>query len=166
VLKAATARDPGDTAAQHAFRDFNQQNTSAYMASQEPLTARLLAVEGFEPAPDLVQLMRRMRNEAGLFREENVPLLAGVSALQSEFDGVFGAMQATVDGENISFGQATARLREPDRSVREAAWRGIDDRWQEDHRRIGELVLTLLPLWREIANHAGPPTFVPIAGAS
>jgi oligoendopeptidase F len=82
-----------------------------------------------------------------------------VSALQSEFDGVFGAMQATVDGENISFGQATARLREPDRSVREAAWRGIDDRWQEDHRRIGELVLTLLPLWREIANHAGLPDF-------
>jgi len=159
VLKAAAARDPSDTAAHRSFRAFNQQNTSAYMASQEPLNARLLAVEGFEPAPDLVQLMRRMRNEAGLFREENIPLLAEVSALQSEFDSIFGAMQATVDGENISFGQATALLREPDRRVREAAWRGIDDRWQDDHRRIGELVLTLLPLWREIANHAGLPDF-------
>jgi len=159
VLKAVAARDPADETAQSAFGAFNQQNTSAYMAAQEPLTARLLALEGFEPAADLVQLMRRMRNESGLFREENVAILAKVSALQSEFTTIFGVMQATVDGENISFGQATACLRDPDRSVREAAWRGIDDRWQEDHQQIGELVLKLVTLWREIARNAGLADF-------
>ena len=80
-------------------------------AAEQRLKEKLLA-SGLEPAGFAVPL-RKMRTDAALYREANVPLLADLRKLDLEYDGITGARTVHMGGRG---GAALARPARPARS--------------------------------------------------
>ena len=68
----------------------------------QALRDRLLALQahGYTPEPDSVELLRRFRAEANIYRAENVPILSELLKLGNQFDKVEGGLNI-VWAENV-----------------------------------------------------------------
>ena len=110
---------------------------------------------GYEPAPEHRQFLRRLRSDADLFRAENVPLQAQLQTLANEYNKLTGSMTATVNGEELTLPQVEGLLLDTDRTVRESAWRAVQERWLESRAPLDELYLKMLPVRRQLAKNAG-----------
>ncbi|HYF62971.1 MAG TPA: hypothetical protein VD886_09190, partial [Herpetosiphonaceae bacterium] len=119
----------------------------------------LRADVGALPA-DADQMLRRFRAEADLFRAENLPLFTEVDRLSNEFNKIMGAMSVELDGQTMTMQQVQKLWNEPDRAVRERAWRAYMDRHLEARAALNELFLKMLPLRRRIAANAGKANFI------
>jgi len=67
--------------------------------------------------------LRRLRTEATLFREQNVPLLNAEEGLKTEYLRFCGSQTVTWQGREIALTALTPILMEPDRRRREQACR-------------------------------------------
>ena len=65
-----------DAAAEERFNLYVEQILPQAKIQVQALKQKLLAVEGYQPSAETALLMRRFRTEAGIFRDENVPLKA------------------------------------------------------------------------------------------
>lgn len=68
-------------------------------------------------------LTRNLRNAMELFRDENVPLEVEDEKLTTEYQQVTGGVTVPFDGQERTIPQLNKFQEEPDRTVREAAWR-------------------------------------------
>ncbi len=75
---------------------FRTSFRSGSVAAQA-LKTKLLAVPGYEPLPEHRQFLRRLRNDADLFRAENVPIQAELQTLANDYDKITGAMTVTLE---------------------------------------------------------------------
>jgi oligoendopeptidase F len=107
-----------------------------------------------EPAGFEIPL-RNLRAEAALFREANLPLLVEDRKLGTRDDKIVGAQTIQWNGQELTLPQVRAVLQDPDRAVRERAWRLAADRWLADRAAINELWAKMVPLRRQIALNAG-----------
>jgi len=151
----AKSENTADAQAEAAYLHFVQKVTPPWTVAAQALKTKLLAVPGYEPAPQHRQFLRRLRNDADLFRAENVPLQAELQTLANEYDKLTGAMTAIVVGEEMTLPQAEGRLLDPDRGARESAWRAVQERWLEAREPLDALYLKMLPLRRRLAENAG-----------
>ncbi len=87
-----------------------------------------------------------MKNQADLFRAENVPLQTELAKLGSEYDKINGAMTADWDGEQKNLSQLSVFLKDKDRAVRERAWRMTMALWQEQRPLLDKLYVDMLAL--------------------
>ncbi|HVD02152.1 MAG TPA: M3 family oligoendopeptidase [Candidatus Dormibacteraeota bacterium] len=85
------------------------------------LSRRLLDV-GYSTA-DLEESLRRFRTTNEIFREESVPLKADVEKLGAEYQKVVGAFTAEWEGEELPLPRLRPFMLDPDRTIRERAWR-------------------------------------------
>ena len=160
VLEALTRlmrtrdEDTTDEGAGKAYLDFVTEIYPKVQVAGQNLTQRLLEVR-FEPPPDQLELLRRFRNEADLFREANVPVKTELETLSSEFQEVMGSLMVTLDGEKMTLPQAEKRLLDVDRARREAAWRAIQAAQATVREGLDDLFLRMLPLRRQLAKNAG-----------
>jgi oligoendopeptidase F len=159
-LKANAISRPRDEMAQQAYRTCQAEVMPLWMAAKERLTAKALAVDDFQPRPEHREMMRRLRNQHGLFTDESVPIDAKLSAVEGEWGTLFAGLRARIDGDTVSLAAATARLSDLDRSHREAAWRAINEAWIERREEIGDLLLTTLHLRKRLAEIAGLPAYL------
>ncbi len=159
-LKARVIRFPEDEAARHAFETCQEATMPLWMATQERLTEKLLAVDGFQPRAEHRQMIRRFHNQHGLFRGESVPVAAELSSIEGEWRRLFESMRAWDGGESVSLAATQARLPDLDRVRRETAWRAINDAWLAQRHEIGQLFLKSLHLRRRLARIAGLHTFL------
>jgi len=116
-------------------------------------------VPGYEPLPEHRQFLRRLRSDADLFRAENVPILAQLSTLANEYDKISGPMVVKMDGQDLTMPEAELKWLDPDRSIREKAWRAVMERWQESRQTLNDLYLQQLPLRRQLAANADLPDY-------
>jgi len=114
-----------------------------------------LAVPEYEPLPEHRQFLRRLRNDADLFRAENVPIQAQLQTLANDYDKITGPMAVTLDGREMTLPEAEGKWLDPDRSVREQAWRAVMNCWDESRQELDALYLRQLPLRRQLAQNAG-----------
>ena len=114
---------------------------------------------GYEPRPEHRQFLRRLRNDADLFRPENVPLQAQLQTLANDYDKRTGPMTVTLDGQEETLPQAEGRLLHTDRAARETAWRAVQTRWLAERAALDALYLEMLPLRRQLAANAGLPDY-------
>ncbi len=154
-LSRAKSEDTTDEDAQKAYLYYITEVAPKIQVASQELKTKLLAVEGYEPAPDLVQMMRRLRSDSDLFREENVPLQAEIAATANQYDNLTGAMTVTLDGEELTLPAVGQRLLEPDRARREEAWHAIMGRFMQDREALDALFLNLLAKRRQLAKNAG-----------
>ncbi len=165
IAEAATAasrtwsENTADADAEKAYLHHLQEIAPRAEVAGQALTRKLLAVPEFTPAPDHVQMMRRFRSEAALFRDANVSLQVETRTLANEYDRLAGAMTVTWGGETLTLPQAEQSLLQSDRAAREAAWRAVQTRWLEDREALDALFLKLLALRRRIARNADETDF-------
>jgi oligoendopeptidase F len=159
-LKAAAIRYPADERARRAFEICQHEVIPLWMAARQRLTEKLLAVDGFRPGPEYREMMRRFRNQDGLFSGESVALDAELSIIEGEWGQLFAGITVRVDGETLSLAAANARLADLDRLRREAAWRGINQAWLEKHEEIGALFMRALQARARLARVLAFPNYL------
>ena len=99
--------------------------------------------------------LRSIRKSIDLFREENIPLQAELSVMQQQFGIINGKMTVTINGKEYTLQQAAKFLENPEREVREDAYRKIQERRLQDKDALNELFNKLLIKRNEVAKNAG-----------
>ena len=159
TLMRAKDENTADKAAEASYLRFIREVMPKFKVAVQGLKTKLLDVEGYQPQSEHAQMLRRLRNEADLFREENVALQTELEALGNEFNKLTGALTVELDGETLTLPQAERRLLEPDRALRERAWRAAEAAKAEVVPALDDLFLKLLPLRRRIAENARLPDY-------
>ena len=147
-----------NTADEEADRQFNvliEQIIPRSRLADQKLRDRLLSLNGFTPSSETVELVRRFRAAAAIFRPQNVPLVSQLMKLENRYDKITGGLSIDWDGAVETIPQANARLLNPDRGVRERAWRLIMAAYAGQRAELNALFLEMLPLRRQIARNAG-----------
>ena len=155
----AKSEDTTDTGAEAAYLNFVQNIIPQWTVAAQALKTKLLGVPGYEPLPEYQQFLRRLRNDADLFRTENVPIQAQLQTLANDYDKLTGPMTVRLGGEELTLPQAEQRGLETDRAVREEAWHAVQNRWLESRAELDTLYLQMLPLRRQLAKNAGMPDY-------
>ncbi len=112
-----------------------------------------LSPNGFETG------LQRIRAEAGLFYEENLPLFAKEQKLGTEYNKITGSMTVMWEGEERTMSEMFPLMKESDRTIRERAWRAMRDRGIQDRENINTLWEKFVPLRVQIAENADMPDF-------
>jgi len=151
-LQLTTALNTADAEAEKHYYTFLGEVYPQVEATEQKLKQKLLA-SGLEPTGFEIPL-RNMRTEAALFREANLPLLAEDRKLGSQYDKIVGAQTVQWEGQEIPLPQLRPIYQNPDRAVRERAWRLAAQRWLADRVAINELWTKLFAVRKQIAANA------------
>ncbi|MGD0004533.1 MAG: M3 family oligoendopeptidase [Anaerolineaceae bacterium] len=156
-LYVAIAVNTADSAARQRFDNFIDAVYPPAEAVSQTLKQKLLASglqpDGFEIA------LRNLRAQADLFRSENLPLFAEETKLSNQYDQIIGAQTVLWDGQELTPAQLAPIYQEPERHVREKAWRAAFERQLADRGAINDLWQKSLALRLKIAYNAGKPDY-------
>jgi oligoendopeptidase F len=148
----ANTLNTADAEAEQRYLTFLSDVFPHVQAAEQKLKQKLLE-SGSEPAGFEIPL-RNMRAEAALFREINLPLLVEDRKLGTQYDKVVGAQTVQWEGQELTLQQIRPIAQQPDRAVRERAWRLASNRWLADRAAINELWTKTAPLRKQIALNA------------
>ena len=138
-----TTTNTADAQAQREYTTFLEDILPRVMEAEQKVKEKLLESE---LAPDGFEVpLRKLRADAALYREANVPLLAEERKLSLAYDTISGARTVNWEGREIPLVQLSAVLEEHDRARRELAWRTMQARILGDTEE-----LTLL--WRDLVR--------------
>ena len=152
-LSLANTLNTAEAEAEQRYLAFLSDVFPHVQAAEQKLKQKLLE-SGLEPAGFEIPL-RNMRAEAALFREINLPLLVEDRKLGTQYDKVVGAQTVQWEGQELTLPQMRPIAQQPDRAVRERAWRLASNRWLADRAAINELWAKTVPLRQQIALNAG-----------
>lgn len=99
--------------------------------------------------------LRSVRKNIELFREENIPLQAGLGVLQQQFGQITGVMTIEHHGQEYTMQQAAKFLQSKDRSERETVYRKIQERRLMAKEELNNLYSQLLEKRQQVAVNAG-----------
>ena len=153
-----------DTQAQdraEAFQFFVQEIEPQVAPYDHALNEKLLA------SPFLAELdqarygvfLRSVRRASEIYREENISLKTDISTKQQQYAATVGAMTVMLGGEEITLPRAADRLKSLDRTVREQAWRAVQERRLQDSKSLDSLFTELVQLRHQVALNAGFSNF-------
>ncbi|MBA3870203.1 MAG: M3 family oligoendopeptidase [Anaerolineae bacterium] len=138
----------------HAFlSEIIEQVKPADQRLKEKLLASGLSVPGMEIP------LRDMRAEADLFRAENVPLATQEGKLNTDYDQIMGSQTVMWEGQEMTLLQLRMVYQNPDRAIREKAWRLEIERRMADTPALNALWQEMLAVRRKMASNAGFPDY-------
>ena len=112
--------------------------------------------ESLSLPPKRYEVLRRsLKNAIELYREENIPLLVEDQKLKTEYQATTAAMTCNFRDQEQTLQQLARYLEEPDRAVREQAWRLGADRFLQDAPALDRLYEKMVALRHKIALNAG-----------
>ena len=141
-----------------AYQDFIQNIQPEIAPVSDQLNRKAAACEFLD---DLSKeegyniLVRNLRKEIEIFREENVPLFTEISTETQKYAQISGAMTVEVDGQTLTLQQAAVMLMSTDRAKREEVYRKINDRRLANKEELDELFTKLIRLRHQVAVNAG-----------
>ncbi|MBP6804426.1 MAG: M3 family oligoendopeptidase [Chloroflexi bacterium] len=150
--------DTTDVAKEQAYLDFIENVLPQVMVADQVLKQRLLAL-ALEDRDDLALILRAMRNEADLFRDENVPLQTRLAKLDNDYDKVTGGLKTDWNGEPHNLSQLGQYQMDKDRQVRERAWNMTMDLWLSQREMLNKLYADMLELRQQVAENADVPDY-------
>ena len=104
-------------------------------------------------------LLRDIRMDLALFREENIPLGTELTKLGQRYNEICGAMTVEFDGEERTMQQMGKYLQVNEREIRENAYETVGERRFENSEEIDELYEKMIELRHQIAQNAGYENF-------
>ena len=119
---------------------------------------RMLVASSFTQQLDQKQYfsyLRSVKKRIDLFRESNIPLQAELSVLAQQYGVISGKMTIQMNGQEYTLQQASKFLENPDRAVREEAYRKIQDRRAQDREALNDLYSQLISRRHQMALNAG-----------
>jgi oligoendopeptidase F len=152
-----TTLDTTNQVSEKRYHTFLEELQPSLKAADQVLKEKLLLSdlqpEGFEIP------LRNLRAEADLFREANLPLLAEEKKLASEYSRIIGVQTVEWEGQEKTLRQLLPVYQEPDRAVRERAWRLAAERRLADRGAINDLWVKFMELRRQVAANNGLPDY-------
>jgi oligoendopeptidase F len=156
-LQLANAQDTTDQGAETRYHEFLEDVYPPSEAADQVLKEKLLESE---LEPDGMALpLQKMKAEAELFREENLPLMSRERMLGSEYNKILGAQSIQWKGEELTLVKVRSELRQPDRQVRRDLWTRLAERQLEDRQAINDLWVKLMDVREQLAANAGKPDY-------
>lgn len=156
-LRISSSQNTADKQVESAFNEFLDTIHPNSQAADQQLKEKLLASR-LEPA-DMENPLRKMRAEAALFREANLPLLSEETKLSNEYNKIIGAQTVIWEGKEKTLQQLRQVYYQPDRAIRESAWRLASQRQLADRQTINALWGRQLDLRHKLAENAGMPDY-------
>jgi len=156
-LSLAVNLDTEDEEAEKRYHEFIENVYPSTMAADQILKEKLLE-SGLIPA-GMELALKKMRTEADLFREENLPLMTEESKLGTQYDKIFGAQTVEYQGEELTLEQVKAALVTTDREVRKELWELLSQRQLEDREAANKLWTKFMDIREELAANAGFPDY-------
>jgi oligoendopeptidase F len=150
-------RRTDDKATKQAYLDFVenvQPNVRRISFALDQKIVQSPHVDKLDPQRYRVML-RDLRADVELFRDENVPLQTRDTTLDQQFSEICGGMIVQFDGEERTLPQMNKYLEENDRTIRENAWRGIWQRRAQDANALNDIFDEMIALRHQVAQNAG-----------
>jgi oligoendopeptidase F len=148
-----TTTNTADAAAQREYTTFLEDILPHVLTSEQKVKQKLLE-SGLEPTGFELPL-RKLRTDAALYAEANVPLLAQERKLSLAYTTISGARTVLWEGREIPLVQLFTVLQENDRQRRELAWRTAQTRILDDTGELTGLWRDLITTRQAIATNAG-----------
>ncbi len=144
------------------YKDFveNIQPQIAPLADQlnKKMSASPFLIQ-LESEPGFKILIRNLKKDIELFREENIPLFTQINTDTQKYAQISGAMTVEIDGKELTLPQAGVILQSTDRGKREEAYRKIAARRLKDKTELDDLFSKLIGLRHQVSTNAGFTTF-------
>jgi oligoendopeptidase F len=157
LIYIAKSQDTADPTKEQAFLDYLANVDPQVEAAEEALRQRLLALN--MDSADIPLVMRKMRNAADLYRDENIPLQIECAKLSNEYDKLTGAMTVEWEGETKNLSQLNPYLMSKEPAVREKAWNLMMEPWTAARATLNDIYRQMLEKRRQIAENAGFPDY-------
>lgn len=152
-LQLRTNLDTQDEEAEAQFQKFLDDIYPRTQSADQVLKEKLL---GSSVEPEGMEIpLRKMRAEADLFREENLPLLTEERKSGLEYNKILGDQSVLWEGEEITLVQLRSILQTPERDVREELWALLAERQLEDREAINSIWKKLMDIRGRLAGNAG-----------
>lgn len=152
-MHVATTVNTADEDAEKRFHSFLDQAYPKLEEAEHGLKQKLLkadvSVQGFDMP------LLRMRTEAEIFREENLPVMVEEHKLAMEYDKIVGAQTVEWEGKEVTLAQLRPVYQVTDRPLRERAWRLAAKRQLQDREAIAGLWSQFMDLRCKLAANAG-----------
>ena len=156
-LYIATTVNTADKESEDQFNLYIEEIQPAVKNAQQKLKDKIL-VSGLSPKGFETGL-RRIQAEAGIFVENNLPLLAEEQKLVTEYNKLLGSLTVLWDGEERTLAQMYPLMYETDRSIRQRASETMSARFQKEKLKINELWAKFVPVRLKIAENVGMPDY-------
>jgi oligoendopeptidase F len=149
--------DTTNEALQQAYHEFVETIFPLQAPWQNKLNHKLLT----HPDTELLDqnkyftLLRSVRTEVELFREENVALETQLKKLESKYGQIAGSMSIQYEGNELTMQQAAQLLKDPSREKREKVYHLIQGRRKQDENVLDELLSEMIALRHQMALNAG-----------
>ena len=99
-------------------------------------------------------MIRELKKDIEIFREENIPLQTELQTKAQEYGQISGAMSVELNGEEKTLQQAAVELQKTDRAWREEVYHKISTRRLLDRDKLDKLFNTLIGLRHRMAQNA------------
>lgn len=99
-------------------------------------------------------LLRSVRNAIEIYRDANISLQTEDAKLAQRYQKVTGAMTVHFRGRELTIQQTARFLEEPERSTREAAWRGVSERYLKDSAELDAVYAQMVAVRHKSALNA------------
>lgn len=117
--------------------------------AESPFLAELEKKPGFDI------MIRELRKEIEIYRDENIPLYTEMQTKSQEYGQISGAMTIELEGNELTMQQAAVELQNTDRKWREQVYNKISTRRLLDREKLDKLFNKLIDLRHKIAANAG-----------
>ncbi len=104
---------------------------------------------------DMQTTLRRFQTDKDLFREENMPLEGELQQLNADYNKRTGGMQVEWDGKEIPLPRLAKYLLDPDRDIRERAFRLQFAPYIEQREGLADIFDRQLERRQKVARNAG-----------
>lgn len=145
-----------------AYRDFVQKIQPKIAPVTDKLNRIALGspfINDLEKEEGFDILIRSLRKEIEIFREENIALFTDIQTQTQKYGQIIGSMTVEVEGKEMTLPHASVILQETDRKKREEVYRKISSRRLEDKNKLEELFDNLIKLRHQVAKNAGFDNF-------
>lgn len=103
--------------------------------------------------------VRDLKCNVELFVDDNVALQTQVDLLSQEYQTISGAMTVFFEGKERTLPEMSKYLLEPDRDLREKAWRATAERRLQDSKKLEDIFDKMRELRNSVAKNAGFANF-------
>ncbi len=145
--------DTADAAKEAAHLRFSAEILPRVEEQEVQLANRLLAL-GYT-RPDLAVTIARFRTASEIFREENIPLAQEIEEHSARYQKITGGLTVDWDGVEKTLPELQPYLQNPDRAVRERAFRLNCAAYSARRDDLADIFDTLFDLRIRTAKNAG-----------
>ena len=137
------------------YKSFIQNIIPALSPLEDKLNIRFLDLVKQYPlnAQKYLIYIREIELDVELFEKKNIPLITELSLLSQKYQTLCGGMTVMFENEERTLSQMEKYLLQTDRSLREKAWRSVQERRLRDSEKCEDIFDKMLTLRCQVAKN-------------